>query len=54
LAFVLRGAARLDPQAERGSRGFRLVILPAAAALWPLVGWRWLQARRAGKPARPA
>lgn len=55
LAFVLRGAGRLDPQAALGSRGFRLVILPAAAALWPWVTWRWVTWRwlQAGREERP-
>ena len=43
IAFVLRGAARIDPQAVGGSWGFRLAILPGVAALWPLLSWRWLR-----------
>lgn len=43
IAFVLRGAARIDPQAAGGSWGFRLAILPASAALWPLLAGRWLR-----------
>ncbi len=46
LPFVLRGVQRLDPQAQGGSWGFRLIILPASAALWPLLALRLL--RRAG------
>ncbi len=41
VAFVLRGAARIDPQADGGSWGFRLAILPGVAALWPLLARRW-------------
>lgn len=41
LAFAFVGAGRIDPQARRGTLGFRLLILPAAAALWPLLAWRW-------------
>lgn len=41
LAFVLRGAARLDPLAAHGSAGFRLAIFPAAVVLWPYLAWRW-------------
>ena len=40
-AFVIRGAQRIDPQAVGGSWGFRLAILPAAAAFWPLLARRW-------------
>lgn len=42
LPFVFRAAARLDPMAEKGTVGFRLAILPAALALWPLVLSRWI------------
>jgi hypothetical protein len=41
VAFVARGAARIDPQAEGGSWGFRLAILPGVVALWPLLARRW-------------
>ena len=41
VAFVLRGAARIDPQAVGGSWGFRLAILPGVVAFWPLLARRW-------------
>jgi len=41
------GAARADPNAKGGTLGFRLLIIPAAAALWP-----WLL-RRALTGATP-
>ena len=43
VAFVIRGVQRIDPQAEGGSWGFRLAILPASAALWPFLARRWLR-----------
>ena len=46
VAFVLRGAARIDPQADGGSWGFHLAILPGVAALWPILARRWAR----GKP----
>lgn len=46
LAFVTRGARRIDPRAAAGSWGFRLAILPGVAALWPILARRWL----AGSP----
>ena len=46
LAFVVWGAPRIDPQAVGGSWGFRLAILPASAALWPILALRWI----AGSP----
>lgn len=45
VAFALRGAARIDPDAAHGTWGFRLLILPGAAALWPLLALRWMRAR---------
>jgi hypothetical protein len=47
-AFAIRGAARLDPAARGGTWGFRILILPGAAALWPLLALRW--ARGGGRP----
>lgn len=49
--FVLRGAARIDPDAARGTWGFRVLILPGCVALWPLLLVRWMRApREAGAP----
>lgn len=47
--FALVGAARLDPVARAGTLGFRVVTLPGACALWPILLRRTLRAR----PARP-
>ncbi|MFQ5349131.1 MAG: hypothetical protein ACE5EG_01670 [Thermoanaerobaculia bacterium] len=46
IAFVARGAARIDPQAVGGSWGFRLAILPGVVALWPLLARRWAAGRQ--------
>lgn len=43
LAFVTAGVQRVDPAARGGTWGFRLLILPGAAALWPLLLARWLR-----------
>ena len=43
LAFSGLGAARLDPAARGGSLGFHLLIVPGAAALWPVLLRRWLR-----------
>jgi hypothetical protein len=48
LLFVWRGAAVIDPAAREGTFGFRLLILPASALLWPLLLRRWI--RRAQPP----
>ncbi len=46
--FAWRGAQRLDPAAQEGTLGFRCLLLPAAAALWPWLGWRVVRAGRQG------
>jgi hypothetical protein len=45
LAFVLVLAPRLDPAARGSSVGFRMVIFPSVALLWPLLASRWLRGR---------
>lgn len=45
-AFAWRGAGRLDAAAREGSLGFRLLILPGSAALWPLLAWLWWRGGR--------
>jgi hypothetical protein len=43
--FAVRGAGRLDPVAAAGSGGFRLLIVPGAALLWPLLALRAVSKR---------
>ncbi len=38
--FAFRWANRLDPAAQAGSRGFRLLLLPGCVALWPILALR--------------
>jgi hypothetical protein len=40
VAFVRWGVDRIDPVARASGWGFRLAILPGAAALWPLLAAR--------------
>jgi hypothetical protein len=46
LFFVSVGVQRLDPAAKGASLGFRLLILPGAAAFWPLLLRRLLRGGR--------
>lgn len=46
--FVLFGVERVDPAARGATWGFRLLILPGTAALWPLLLGRLV--RRRGAP----
>ena len=48
LVFVARGVPRVDPAASGAPLGFRLLVLPGVAAVWPLFLGRWL--RGAGPP----
>ncbi|NUO78566.1 hypothetical protein HUU05_00690 [candidate division KSB1 bacterium] len=48
-AFVLKGASVIDPSAQAGTIGFRLLIFPGAVALWPVLAKRWL--KRSHPPA---
>jgi hypothetical protein len=43
--FVTVGVARIDPHAAHGSWGFRVLIFPGTALLWPLLASRWWQGR---------
>lgn len=43
-AFVCVGITRVDAASKGSSAGFRLLMIPGAAALWPVL----LQQRRAG------
>ena len=45
VVFVWKGVGRIDPVAREGTWGFRLLILPGCAALWPLLLRRWIAGR---------
>lgn len=44
IAFAVRGVGVVDPEAKASTRGFRLLVVPGAVALWPLLLRRWLAA----------
>jgi hypothetical protein len=46
-AMAFRGVSRIDPAAREGTRGFRFLIMPGMALLWPLMVVRIL---RGGPP----
>lgn len=43
--FAWRWSGRLDPVATHGTGGFRMLILPGAILLWPLLLIRVLRSR---------
>ena len=46
LAFVTVGLAAVLPAGTPVTIGARILFVPAAAALWPVVLRRWLRSRR--------
>ncbi len=46
LAFVLFGVLRVPPEPASVTTGARILLLPGAAALWPIVLGRGLKAGR--------
>jgi hypothetical protein len=49
IAFVAFGIGRVDAAAEHAPIGFRLLVIPGVAALWPLLLRRWLRAAGEGR-----
>ena len=43
IPFLLVGVQRIDVQARGAGAGFRLLIFPGVAALWPLLLRRWIR-----------
>ncbi|MFN7924376.1 MAG: hypothetical protein U0Q16_30010 [Bryobacteraceae bacterium] len=43
VAFAIRGAGAIDPQAHGAPWSFRLIITPGVAIFWPLLLRRWLR-----------
>ena len=50
LVFVWRGVERVDPSAHSGTLGFRILILPGCAVLWPWLLLRLVRARKDESP----
>ena len=50
LAFVCRGITRVDAAANGSSKAFRALILPGAAALWPMILREWRHVNRKETP----
>jgi hypothetical protein len=49
-AFAAWGAGRIDHAAAGAGWGFRLLILPGAGALWPVMLAKWVRAARGRAP----
>jgi hypothetical protein len=46
IAFVIAGVQRMDHAAVGSGIRFRIILVPGAAALWPLLLQRWMMAGR--------
>ncbi len=44
--FVFAGVGRIDSAAKGAPLGFRLLILPGSAALWPFLLMRWVRGQQ--------
>ena len=53
IAFAWRGAGSVDAVARNSTLGFRLVVVPGAALLWPLLAVRWWRTATAETGAIP-
>jgi hypothetical protein len=42
-AFLTSGVSRIDAHANGAGVGFRLMIFPGVAALWPFLLSRWIR-----------
>ena len=42
IAFLTVGISQIDPVSRGSGVGFRLIILPGVAALWPVLFTRWI------------
>jgi hypothetical protein len=43
IPFAFNGAGKIDPTAREATLGFKIIIIPGAMALWPLLVRRWLK-----------
>ncbi|MEQ9616520.1 MAG: hypothetical protein RLN60_00625 [Phycisphaerales bacterium] len=43
LLFLFLAVKRIDPAANGASRGFRVLVFPGAAALWPVILVKWIR-----------
>lgn len=46
IPFVLRGAGKVEPVAQGGTWGFRVLIFPGSMTLWPYLLYRWVRTGR--------
>jgi len=50
IAFVLLGIEKVDATAHGSTVGFRLIIIPGAILLWPVLLRKWLSTTKKKAP----
>ncbi len=45
--FAFAGVGRVDSHAKGATLGFRVLIIPGVAALWPMMVVKWLMGKKA-------
>lgn len=45
VCFVTWGVQQIDPASTNAKWPFRVILVPGAAAFWPLLAWRWARKR---------
>jgi len=51
--FALVGAGKIDPDARGATWGFRLLVMPGAALLWPILARRWANGAQPSEERTP-
>ena len=46
LAFVTKGAGKIDEAAQESGPGFKIIIIPGTMVFWPVLLKKWLKATK--------
>ena len=46
IAFLVKGISRIDETTYNSTWGFKIIIIPGAIALWPLLLQKWIKAKK--------
>ena len=46
IAFLVKGISRIDETTHGSTWGFKIIIIPGAIALWPLLLQKWIKAKK--------
>ncbi len=53
IPFALIGAGKIDPDAQGATWGFRILVIPGAILLWPLMAKRWAMGAQPAEERTP-